>query len=100
MEILSKTRRGGRQYAKLSANLTQLMRLQSQGYPGSEAEEENFRLLVPARYKRRVREQLNRVGINESSLFPEPEHQMRYIAESYKKGYRGLNFGWEKKFEE
>lgn len=100
MEIVSKTRRGGRQYVKLSANLTQLMRLQSQGYPGSEAEEENFRLVVPARYKRRVREQLNRVGINESSLFPEPEHQMRYIAESYKKGYRGLNFGWEKKIEE
>ena len=99
MEVESTSQHIGRQYVRFRTNLTELTRLHAQGYPGDGVKEGRFRVVIPARNKRKLREQLDRVGINESSLFPEPEHQMHYIAVAYRKGYRGLDFGWEKRFE-
>lgn len=98
MEVEERTERQGKVYSKFSVNLRELSRLQDMGFPGDGDSDTRYRLIIPADRKREVRRQLNRVGINESTLFPEPEHQMRFIAEAYRQGHRGLHFGWEKKF--
>lgn len=56
----------------------------------------NLKILVPASAKPELLAQLDQVNVNRWRLFPEPEHQMRYIYENYKTG-RWRDFsGWGK----
>ena len=56
------------------------------------------RLLIPGKSKHSIRKQLDRLGVNRSTLFPEIEHQLGYIIEAYRAGHRGSEFGWENQF--
>ena len=56
------------------------------------------RMIIEGNCKTRIRKQLDRIGINRATLFPEVEHQLGYIADSYKTGLRGSEFGWEDTF--
>lgn len=56
------------------------------------------RMIIPGNCKTKIRKQLDRIGINRSTLFPEIEHQLGYISDSYKTGLRGSEFGWEDTF--
>lgn len=49
------------------------------------------RLIVPAGLKSVIRRQLDRVDINEATLFPDPEHKARYIAEGFRAGTFGAS---------
>ena len=56
------------------------------------------RIIIEGNCKSRIRKQLDRIGISRATLFPEIEHQLGYIADSYKTGLRGSEFGWEDTF--
>lgn len=56
-----------------------------------------FRARVPVTAKQKLMEELDLVGINRSRLFPEPEHQMRYIVENYSTGRWSEFKGWNRK---
>lgn len=56
------------------------------------------RLIIPATAKSRIRKQLDRIGTNRASLFPEVESQLGYIKDAYTAGLRGSEKGWERKF--
>ncbi|MCZ0862412.1 FRG domain-containing protein [Methanocorpusculum sp. CW153] len=45
---------------------------------------------IPADSKERILQELDLYGINESSLFPELEHQMKYISSQYQKPSIGM----------
>lgn len=47
------------------------------------------RFVVPAESKTAIRRQLDRVDINEATLFPDPEHRARYIADGFLNGTFG-----------
>ncbi len=42
------------------------------------------KVIIPAKSKRRILKQLDLMGINERKLFPDLEHQIKYIWEKYK----------------
>lgn len=46
-------------------------------------------IIVPAEYKRKILKQLDLIGINEQRLFPDVEHQLKYIWEKYKNERKG-----------
>lgn len=52
-------------------------------------EKHYLRFIVPGRSKMKIRRQLDRLEINEATLFPDPEHRARYIAEGYRNGAFG-----------
>ena len=42
------------------------------------------KVIIPAKYKKKILKQLDLMGINEQRLFPDIEHQLKYILEKYK----------------
>lgn len=50
------------------------------------------RLKIKGSAKKSIRKQLDRLNVNESTLFPDPEHQMHYIANGYKNRMRGTTY--------
>lgn len=56
------------------------------------------RILIPGSSKTFIRKQLDRLGFNRASLFPELEHQVGYVADAFRNGYRGSEVGWERFF--
>ena len=48
-------------------------------YLNMETEFETEKLIIPSKYKSKIREELDFFNINEATLFPELEHQMVYI---------------------
>lgn len=57
------------------------------------------RMLITGTAKLSIRKQLDRLGINRATLFPEIEHQLGYVIDSYRSGYRGSELGWERQFQ-
>lgn len=57
------------------------------------------RILIPGSSKALIRKQLDRLGFNRASLFPELEHQVGYVADAFRNGYRGSEAGWERFFQ-
>lgn len=50
------------------------------------------RIKIKGDRKREIRKQLDRLNVNESTLFPDPEHQLHYIADGYRKSMRGTTY--------
>lgn len=50
------------------------------------------RVLVDGESKPRILRQLNNLDVNEATLFPDPEHCVRYVREGYRNGAFGITY--------
>lgn len=46
---------------------------------------EGEKIIIPSETKKKILNQLDLMGINEQRLFPDIEHQLKYVWEKYKK---------------